>query len=264
MKKIDEPLYDSSILPTFFVSSVAAQDVKVVLSGEGGDELFAGYTRHLVMSQMSKGNKELSLLERVYLEMPEFKGKKKFFSHLFKNFQDYYAYYLFDQSLSTESSGWEQVKKKYYQNNFDWLSLDRLWYLQSDLLRKIDLGTSYASIEGRVPFLDQRLVSVVRGRQKQWLLKNAELKFQEKEILRTYLPNELVQRGKSGFGLDLKSYFERLPVLDEHWNLAVKRLDEIDVVRDARKYVGPSPLRFQKRYLDIVIDNVLQNCGYYE
>jgi asparagine synthase (glutamine-hydrolysing) len=86
------------------------------------------------------------------------------------------------------------------------LHLDQEIYLENDLLRKIDLATSYASIEGRVPFLDPDIISASRNFYDTFNL-SPMLKPTLKSVLAEYLPHEMVYRGKSGLGLQVKKIF---------------------------------------------------------
>ncbi|MEI6346112.1 MAG: asparagine synthase (glutamine-hydrolyzing) [bacterium] len=211
MSKIDEPTHDNSIFPTYFVSKKAAEKVKVVLSGEGGDEYFFGYHRDTVLSKLSaKQDYNITWLDRLFFLMPNVRSKNALFERFFILFGQPFSFYLLHMSPSKDLAsleGWRLWKGLFRQNATTPRLLDQDFYLEGDLLRKTDFATSYVSIEGRVPLLD---VDVVRNSTQfsdQSLVGGVSKAFLKK-ILTRYLPKELVYRNKSGFGIDLRGLFK--------------------------------------------------------
>lgn len=209
MSQMDEPLYDNSLFPTYYLSKQAAKEVKVVLSGEGGDELFLGYPRDLVLERLGERAEEYTWLDRLYTALPFFPAKNKLFERLFVWAKQPLSYYLTHMSPArgfVSASAWRRAKSLIFEAHTSPLALDRDWYLENDLLKKLDIATSYASIEGRVPLLDRGIVAnATQYRDKH--LQGGVLKALLKRILTRYLPAELVYRGKSGFGMNLHRYF---------------------------------------------------------
>lgn len=209
MTRLDEPLCDNSLFPTYYLSRQAAKEVKVVLSGEGGDELFLGYPRDLVLQAVGKKLEGYTWLDRLYTALPFFPAKNKLFEHLFIWARQPLSYYLTHMSPARgflTASAWKRVKSLITVAGTEPLALDREWYLENDLLKKLDIATSYASIEGRVPLLDRGIVANAARYQHEHL-QDGVLKAILKRILTRYLPSELVYRGKSGFGMNLHRYF---------------------------------------------------------
>jgi asparagine synthase (glutamine-hydrolysing) len=202
-QRIDEPSADSSIYPTSFISQMAAKDVKVVLSGEGGDEYFWGYHRHPILNRMTFKKEALTRPLFALARLLPLKSRRRFYIQMGKILKYPWLYYLASMSPSVEYLDYKSlllVAKEVESQVHDPVYLDRDLYLENDLLRKIDLATSYSSIEGRVPLLD---IDIVKNSElfKQKHLKNNELKSLLKLFLTSYLPNDLVYRNKSGFGL---------------------------------------------------------------
>lgn len=205
MKNTDEPCADISIFPTYFVSKKASERVKVVLSGEGGDELFFGYNRQRPLAGARTGSMraELSLIERLFLMLPTFKGKNFVFENLFALLGQPVAVYLLSMSPSrdlTDTAAWLSAKRALVGASHDPLYFDRDLYLENDLLRKGDLATSLASIEGRVPLLDSRIIAAAPAFENAYT-DSGESKPVLKRLLTRYLPHHLVYRPKSGFGI---------------------------------------------------------------
>jgi asparagine synthase (glutamine-hydrolysing) len=223
MKKVDEPLYDASIFPTYFVSQKARQDVTVVLSGEGGDEYFLGYDRQLEMKTLNDSSDyKLDLLDQLYLYSPNFKGKKKIFAKIFLIFRKPISYFLLKMSIDENILGWKNFKELAGEKNIKPLDLDKKIYLENDLLRKIDFATSYSSLEGRVPLLDPEVIAYTNTLSNEQKLENNVLKFRLKKILEKYLPKEYIYREKSGFSSPVSYFFAQSKFLKNDLHVAIK------------------------------------------
>lgn len=216
MSKIDEPTYDNSIFPTYFVSKKAAQKVKVVLSGEGGDEYFFGYPRDVILAKLEeRRDYDITWLDRIFFFVPKFRSKNLLFEKLFSFFGQPFSYYLLHMSPSKDLGclrGWRLWKNHFKQEKSLPRQLNQDFYLEGDLLRKIDFATSYVSIEGRVPLLDLGVVKNSAQFSAECFAGGISKAFLKKILLR-YLPAELVYRNKSGFGIDLKKIFQRSRLL---------------------------------------------------
>lgn len=207
MDRIDIPLSDSAIFPTYLVSKRASEEVKVVLAGEGGDELFFGYARQRILSRLSAPICERQL-DAAYRAMPDAAWCDKIFAPYFSRLSSPASYYLFTMSPAAgllRQEAWDAGKTAIAGATETPFYIDRELYLESLLLRKTDLATSYASIEGRVPFLDPEVMAAAEGFVDEWRRTHLE-KPVLKRVLCQYLPDELVWRPKSGFGL-LLSHF---------------------------------------------------------
>lgn len=226
---IDEPTLDSSLFVIHHLSKVAAKDVKVVLSGEGADEFFFGYKRHLPMANgANRKLRDLSFLDPVFSARASFKGKRTLFMRLYEYFNDLNSYYLLATGNSHSAQGWRECRQFFKDfGNTNPLLLDQDFYLENDLLRKNDLGTSYASIEGRVPFLDPDIITASKHFQSEFR-NGTMLKPVLKKVLTNYLPDELVYRKKSGLGPPVRSLFRNSDTFRVDLQKALEHLRSYD------------------------------------
>ncbi|MBP9760235.1 MAG: asparagine synthase (glutamine-hydrolyzing) [Candidatus Pacebacteria bacterium] len=231
--KLDEPLADLALFPTYYLSKRASEQVKVVLSGEGGDELFYGYPRSRVLWDLhAKRDPEVGLLETLYMRTPRFPAKNKLFEEGMVRMGLPYAYYLEHMTPSRDLSpiaGWRAWKELMAVRAIEPPALDRELYLPDLLLRKMDLATSYASIEGRVPLLDPEVMHNA-PLVAHLFREGTMLKPFLKDMLRAYLPPELVYRGKSGFGYSYARFYEKSALLRDDVQASVEYLENTDIV----------------------------------
>jgi asparagine synthase (glutamine-hydrolysing) len=226
---LDEPFGDSSALPTYMVSKLAAGHVKVVLSGDGGDELFAGYDRYL------KERKERALGKIPWplrkaaafagsLAPDGFKGKN-FLKHLAFDGADRYfdANILFRESEKASLFLPEAYKaihrddprsvwRPFIENGkMHWLSalqyMDLKNYLPNDILTKVDRMSMAHSIEARVPLLDHKMVEFAATIPPELKLKGKTTKYIFKKAMEGILPDDILYRPKRGFAIPLGRWF---------------------------------------------------------
>lgn len=211
MDRIDIPLADSAIFPTYLVSKRASEEVKVVLAGEGGDELFFGYPRQRILSRLSNSAPFYDAqLDAAYRTMPDVSWRDKIFAAMFSRLASPASYYLFTMAPAAgllRKEAWNAGKTAIEGASETPFYIDRELYLESLLLRKTDLATSYASIEGRVPFLDPEVIAAAENFVGEWR-RTLQEKPVLKRVLGRHLPDELVWRPKSGFGLLLSLFAE--------------------------------------------------------
>lgn len=175
---LDEPFGDTSAIPTYMVSKLASQHVKVVLSGDGGDELFAGYDKYVVEGRERRYDRVPRALRRaaglVGRQMPDGMRGRRFLRHLALDGPRRYldASTLFpadDMRRLFQAGAFEQVSRHdpsqtslLCHTDSDWLAAvqyrDLHRYLPLDILTKVDRMTMAHSIEARPPLLDHRLV----------------------------------------------------------------------------------------------------------
>ncbi len=225
----DEPFADSSALPTFMVSKMAREFVTVVLSGDGGDELFAGYTRY-VTDKKRGGLEKLpkfvrqNVLQKLSEKMPHgAKGKNYIYnasldaveryidsiSHFgnLKKTELYAADFL--QNLNGDLGKGTEIYRQIAdatesKNPVDrLLYLDSKTYLPSDILTKVDRMTMANSLEARVPLLDHELIEFVQTIPAELKLKGLETKYIFKKSLEGIVPKEILYREKQGFGVPI-------------------------------------------------------------
>lgn len=232
MQKLDEPLYDNSLVPTHFIARKARERVKVALSGEGGDEHFGGYARSLALARLSAGqagmgevplDADVGSAERLFFLLPPFRGKNKLFEWLFATLRRPAAFYLLTMSPAKSLltlSQWRAAKQVICERAQSARSLDADLYLPYDLMRKLDMATMYCSLEGRIPLLDANLIAAAGTLPWDTQMSKSVLK----KILEKYLPAELVYRGKQGFGLPLPELFATSKHLSQDLARAVEYL----------------------------------------
>jgi asparagine synthase (glutamine-hydrolysing) len=225
---LDEPFGDSSAIPTYMVSKLAAQSVKVVLSGDGGDELFGGYEKYVV-EQKERSAPQLpqaarNVLGKISRSMPEgMRGRNYLGHHSLPSTQRYLdATTLFrhDQiqklfrpefsSLLSPHEPWRS-RAKYLDSGNHWLSslqgLDINTYLPLDILTKVDRMSMAHSIETRVPLLDHKLVEFALTIPPEMNLRGGTTKYILKQAMKGILPERIINRPKQGFAVPLGYWF---------------------------------------------------------
>jgi len=226
----DEPFGDSSGIPTFLVSKIAKENgVKVVLSADGGDELFCGYERYWLTHNLGKKFKNLPL-KPFWLKLLNLSYNQLL--HIPIKNMDHKLGFL--QNL-LKTSSWNEIYEtilKQYRDDIKYLDLDNLnnqnsyfkfgekfnpmqgmmlWdfynYLPDDILVKVDRATMANSIEGREPLLDNKIIEYAATIPFEYKYKNNESKYILKKVLERYLPKEMIYRKKMGFGIPMFEWF---------------------------------------------------------
>lgn len=267
----DEPFSDSSQIPTYLVSKMTREHVTVALSGDGGDELFSGYTRYLVASKFNKflfGQPQLiRKAEACVLESippagwdvigriipkgkrPTLLGDKlhklakvlgvpkdQFYQSLISHWHDAESIIIGNDDAE-ENSIWNSRRALDIHNFIDRMQyLDILTYLPDDILTKVDRASMAVSLEARVPLLDHRVVDFAWKLPQHMKIRNGQGKWLLRQVLHKYVPQELIERPKMGFGVPIDSWL-RGPLRE--WAedlLSVKSLNEGGIFR-------PEPIR---------------------
>lgn len=225
---LDEPFGDSSALPTYMVSKLASEQVKVVLSGDGGDELFGGYDKYMVESRERRyqhfATPVRPILRRIAAAMPEGAKGRNFLNHFslsgadryldaVTNFRGEEQARLFTPEIAAlirDGDPWRKAAAMLQSEHGDWLArlqyFDMKNYLPLDILTKVDRMSMAHSIETRVPLLDHKLVEFAGGIPTE-LKVNGTSKYIFKEALRGILPDSVIDRPKQGFGVPLGRWF---------------------------------------------------------
>ena len=226
---LDEPFGDSSAIPTYMVSKLAAEHVTVALSGDGGDELFAGYDKYLVErkqrryqyipaalrhllgtigAQMNEGMKGRNFLRHIALD-----GMNRYLNAT-TMFDDVAKHSLFRPEVAATLTRDDPVRDlalSLEKKGTHWLStiqyLDIRGYLPLDILTKVDRMSMAHSLEARVPFLDHKLVEYAATIPPEFHLHNGSTKYLLKTAMRGILPDSLIDRRKQGFAVPLGSWF---------------------------------------------------------
>ncbi len=226
---LDEPFGDSSAIPTYMVSKLAAEQVKVVLSGDGGDELFAGYDRYAVEQRERRYEYAPAPLRQILgligASMPEGAKGRNFLKHIALSgshrYLDATTLFKADQrrrlfqpgvaSLIGRQDPWRDGHAFLKHLDGDWLSTLQHWdiehYLPLDILTKVDRMSMAHSLEARVPLLDHKLVEFAATIPPEFRLRKGETKSIFKRAMRGILPDEIIDRRKQGFAVPLGSWF---------------------------------------------------------
>ncbi|BAZ86760.1 asparagine synthase (glutamine-hydrolyzing) [Dolichospermum compactum] len=268
----DEPFADPSQVPTFLVSQLARNHVTVSLSGDGGDELFAGYKRYflarsiwqkmgwipqtvrystakaltsvssqtwnrgfegvnaILPAKLNLGDKLHKLADVLAVSSPDI-----MYAGLVSHLKESEKVVIGSSELSTVVSdcNFGSSLPNFTERMMYW---DLINYLPGDILVKLDRATMGVSLEGRIPFLDHRVVEFawqiplsmkIRGNKGKWLLR---------QVLYKYVPRELIERPKMGFGIPIGAWL-RGPL--RAW--AEDLLDESRLRREG--YLHPQPIR---------------------
>ena len=232
-----EPFADSSQLPTMLVSKIAKNDVKVVLTGDGGDELFGGYNRYLYANKywnyfkLINSNYRKKIIISLLKNIPEsFYSSLSYFLNIKINkitinkienklldIFDHKSYYKaltkewnhnnhiinFDLIKENENVFLEIFKHNVLTIEDKMMISDFLTYLPDDILCKVDRSTMNYSLESRAPFLNKDLVETAFQIPIDYKITKGKSKFILREILKKYVPKNLIDRPKMGFGVPI-------------------------------------------------------------
>ena len=226
---LDEPFGDASAIPTFLVSRTAAEHVKVALSGDGGDELFAGYDKYRVEQRERRYSRLPALarkaLQRIGTSLPQGATGRNFMLHHSLTGWERYLHAgafsrdqerqeLFHRDVLREMDKEDPLRDarmRLRRHNGNWLSaaqdLDLHNYLPLDILTKVDRMSMAHSLEVRVPLLDHKLVEFAATIPPELHLNGAGGKLVFKKAMRDILPNEVIDRPKRGFAVPLTFWF---------------------------------------------------------
>lgn len=273
----DEPFSDSSQIPTFLISQLARQHVTVSLSGDAGDELFGGYNRYFwaaklwrwlrvmpkparsglagVLTAMSPsswnaafasssrlipaawfyanpGDKLHKLAEILAAKSPE-----EIYLGLVSHWKQPGAVVVGGAEPPTAlTEHVRQASLPDFENRM--MYLDALSYLPDDILVKVDRAAMGVSLETRVPLLDHRVVEFAWRLPLSMKIRNGQGKWILRQLLYRYVPKELIERPKMGFGVPIGSWL-RGPLRD--W--AEGLLDESRLKREG--FIHPEPIRLK-------------------
>lgn len=227
-----EPFSDSSQIPTYLVSALARSSVTVSLSGDAGDELFGGYSRYFksdkIWSAIGRCPKPLrSVLSGVarsqlnnarvlngkklggkinkFVDLMSFDDPMKFYQRcvthwavsdgvLLGGVEPYSNFRILDDS---------KVNIEFFESM---MLVDSVTYLPDDILTKVDRAAMAVSLETRVPFLDHRLVEFAWSLPLSMKIKNGQGKWILRELLYKYVPKNLIDRPKMGFGVPIGAW----------------------------------------------------------
>ena len=276
----DEPFGDKSGIPTTMVCQVAKDaGVKVVLSADGGDEIFCGYDRYWVTNKLGKKIFSLPKFIRKPLSLALNSISERISSKLIPNKKIHNKFILLKEYLSY--SNWQEMYgstihmykkdklKKLLGRNKKKISKSfmvgeketpmqgmMLWdyhhYMVDDILTKVDRATMSVSIEGREPLLDHRIAEFMAQVPFKYKYKEGTSKYLLKKVLERYIPKEITERPKKGFSIPVLEWFKGdwKVLLSE--NLTKEKLNEHELIN--YEYV-------QDMYMNYKEGNTLNNTN---
>lgn len=225
-----EPFFDSSAIPSYYVSKESKKHVTVVLNGDGADELFGGYRRYVPFAQYDFFKKNFLVRTPAVIFKtlaPASNNKKSLYNYAYRLaslasksdlgiylsagvdiFEDYEKYIL-DRGFNYLEPI-EKDFKKIAQSNLSGLkkimNLDFDTNLFSDLLVKMDIATMANSQEGRSAFLSKEFLEYIPTLPDNYKIKGKTTKHLLRQLAKKYLPQEIIHQPKRGFEIPLKSW----------------------------------------------------------
>jgi asparagine synthase (glutamine-hydrolysing) len=237
----DEPFGDSSGIPTYIVSRMAKNEVKVSLSADGGDELFGGYTKYEAVKNfypkikrlpyplrklaaevsgainplwLEKNAPHLPILNRyknIANKFPKLRNalKAKDLSDFFNRSSTYISkeeqlklFPHFSERFSTSVTPQKDLLISYLG------MIDLKTYLEGDIMTKVDRATMQLALEGREPMLDHKLVEFALSLPDDMKIRGNSTKYLLRQVLYRYVPKELIERPKQGFSIPVQQWLE--------------------------------------------------------
>lgn len=233
----NEPFADSSAIPTYYLSQMTRQSVKVALSGDGGDELFAGYTKYLALKRIEETPAAVAALKKivhgalsgreimpldsrrlidrilrsVWARTMSFEERDRFWDSAFKQPEKdlLYSVHLKYICAVKDPNGAVTYSAPHSRSSDPIgrvLFSDFARYLPDDLLVKVDVASMANSLEVRCPFLDHILVEFAMTIPAKLKLRSGITKYLLKKAFARFLPDEILNRDKAGFAIPLDDW----------------------------------------------------------
>jgi len=235
---LDEPFSDSSILPTYYVSRAAREVVTVALSGDGGDEVFAGYGHYLNLLRLGRVDAapraiRAPLLHALAHVLPARTARKlryladsrprrhRRYLSVVKDEEKQSLYAPQMAAQLAHCAGWDDFERieASFESELTWMMKhDRGHYLADGLMKKTDVASMAVSLEVRCPLLDHVLIECSNAAPAAWHIAGGRGKALLREIARPYLPAQIMSKPKTGFSIPLARWLRGplLPLLTEH------------------------------------------------
>jgi len=267
----DEPFADPSQLPSMLVSEVAKRDVSVCLSGDGGDELFGGYNRYVIASDVISKTREVPtpvkravgrlllklnpiMIDRAHQWLQRLSGVQKqkqaniglkiqklgFILQASRD-EEIYLFLLKLDGLETKRTKtlMDQRISKFFSSCDDFIStamlVDQLNYLIDDNLTKVDRSSMAASLETRLPLLDRGMVELSWRIPENVKIKDGFTKWPLRKLLYDRVPRRLIDRPKMGFSVPI-SEFLRSEL--KQWSFDMLRHPAVSSYIDTTRYLA--------------------------
>jgi asparagine synthase (glutamine-hydrolysing) len=249
-QNVGEPIADAAILPTFLLARAARNYVKVILSGEGADELFGGYPTYIGHKLAPKYEALPAPLRNairtVVRRLPS-SGKKVTLEFLLKRFVADAEHPWIERHLSWFGTG---LSSEVYAKPFDELPdmpqapagkdalsgamlVDYRSYLRDNLLVKVDRATMLSSVEARAPYLDRDLTAFALSLPPELRVRRLTTKWLLKKAAEKWLPKDVIYRRKRGLSVPIASWINRGLRSEVDRLLAPERLRSQGILNDA-------------------------------
>lgn len=233
----DEPFADSSAIPTTLVCKIARQHVTVALSADAGDEIFAGYNRYDYLMKHGKTLSRLPGFARKGIsgfmdvlpsdKIPVLRNKYNFHNRyeklkallndpspermmlsLSRQFTEEKLNELFRNPVESVPTAYSshELKTEFRTPLAYMMAIDYQTYLTDDILQKVDRASMTVSLEGREPFLDQRIIEWAAQLPDEYKYHQGNKKYILKEIVHNYIPKSLMDRPKMGFAIPIENW----------------------------------------------------------
>jgi asparagine synthase (glutamine-hydrolysing) len=277
----DEPFADSSALPTYMVSKLTHGHVKVVLTGDGGDEVFGGYNKYY-MGQLN--NRYTSIVPN---EIHEFVKKtsnkilnikndnrgyrfklnkalkaidynhKSYYNIISLGFQAHELNNLFFYGDANSESVFNLLNGGKAKSIHDFRNIDKNISLEGDLLVKVDRTSMLCSIECRSPFLNKELWDFTNELPENFLLKGFNKKYILKEAFKDYFPKKFLDKQKKGFGVPVGDW------LREDLKNEIREYIEISFLKKQSIFNVNYTIKMVDDHIEGKVDNTFKVWSFY-
>jgi asparagine synthase (glutamine-hydrolysing) len=226
-----EPIFDSSVIPSFYVSKEAKKHLTVILNGDGGDEIFGGYRRYVPFAKYDffhSGALIRNSASLLHKFLPATHNKKSKYNYLYRlvdfarknGIHVYFSSTLdifdgFEKNLAGSDSimvelnaEFEEVTRSSLSGLQKIMNLDFDNILAGNLLVKMDIATMAHSLEGRSPLLSKEILEYTPSIKDEYKIKGGQTKYLLRKLAEKYLPGELIHQPKRGFEIPLKKWMD--------------------------------------------------------
>jgi asparagine synthase (glutamine-hydrolysing) len=226
-----EPFFDSSAIPSFYVSREAKKYLTVILNGDGGDEIFGGYRRYVPFAKYDffrPGLLVKNIASAASAVLPVSHDKKNKYNYIYRladlarksgldtylsatidSFEGMEKYLVSEEDILTQvKHDFEMIGKARLTGLQKIMNLDFDNILAGNLLVKMDIATMAHSLEGRSPLLSKELLEYIPGLQDSLKIKGGQTKCLLRKLAEKYLPAELINQPKRGFEIPLKKWID--------------------------------------------------------
>ena len=226
-----EPFFDSSAIPSYYVSREAKKYLTVILNGDGGDEMFGGYRRYVPIAKYDffRNNSLLRpIASGLHRLLPTAHNKKSRYNFIYRlmslakkrGLEIYLAATIdsfdgFQESLFFKKNVLHEMQTDFQKiNNSDLTGLKKMMNLDfdnilfGDLLVKMDIATMASSLEGRSPLLCKEILEYLPGLPDRFKIQGGTTKYLLRKLAENYLPAKLIRQPKRGFEIPLKKWID--------------------------------------------------------